>query len=68
TEPPSDKPNLGLLLGLSLGIGIPVLIALIGGFLCCLKKIRPNKKVNIIHDNNDIPLVPTNNKSQNDIA
>ncbi|CAF0815494.1 unnamed protein product [Adineta steineri] len=65
TEPPSD---LGLLLGLSLGIGIPVLIALIGGFLCCLKKIRPNKKVNIIHDNNDIPLVSTNNKSQNDIA
>ena len=32
-----DKPNLGLILGLSLGIGIPLLLLVVTGLIYCCK-------------------------------
>ncbi|CAF1659074.1 unnamed protein product [Adineta ricciae] len=41
---PDDKPNLPLILGLSLGIGIPVLLLAIGGTIFFVKKQKGTSK------------------------
>ena len=46
-----DKPNLGLILGLSLGIGIPVLLLAIGGTVFFVKKQKGKDK-----DRDDIAM------------
>ncbi|CAF1060928.1 unnamed protein product [Rotaria sp. Silwood1] len=48
-EPPPPSPqssnNLGLILGLSLGLGIPALLSVIGGVVYCLKTSKTRSKV-----------------------
>ncbi|CAF1410064.1 unnamed protein product [Adineta steineri] len=65
---PPDKPNnLPLILGLSLGIGIPVLLAIVGGFIYYLK-VRPSSSAvrssgnTDTPDSTDIAMRPTNTK------
>ncbi|CAF3894466.1 unnamed protein product [Adineta steineri] len=72
THPPSeDEPNLALILGLSMGIGIPALLLIIGGLVCYLKTRFPNAKVEPAAANTalsavtDIPLVPINTTEKN---
>jgi hypothetical protein len=66
-----DGPNLALILGLSLGIGIPVLSLLGGGLIYFCIKYKSNQKVKPSNDTDtsnttatsaivDIPMVPTN--------
>jgi hypothetical protein len=54
---------MGFILGLSLGIGIPLLIMIImTSFLYYSKKTRAKRQVAVTHDTNDIPLIKTNKK------
>jgi hypothetical protein len=64
-----NESDLALILGLSLGIGIPVLLIVVGGLIYFCKKSKSNKKVNPNNDTDtshttadaivDIPLAPT---------
>ncbi|CAF1400215.1 unnamed protein product, partial [Rotaria sordida] len=56
--PPPPSNNLGLILGLSLGLGIPALLALIGGIVYCVKKPNPKSKVQVQNSTN-IPMKST---------
>ncbi len=50
---------MGLILGLSLGLGIPALILIVGGVLYKSRKTK-RREFNIYHeDNADIPMKPT---------
>ncbi len=49
-------------MGLSLGIGIPVLLVVIGGFVLYKKKDR-----NAYENSYDIPLSPTRGRANSDI-
>jgi len=51
-----------MVLGLSLGIGIPVLLILIGGIILYNKKGRGN-----VDDSYDIPLSATRGRTNSDI-
>jgi hypothetical protein len=53
---------MGLILGLSLGIGVPVLIIIMTSVLYYSKKTRAKRQVGVTHDTNDYPLIETNNK------
>jgi len=57
-----DNQNMGLILGLSLGIGVPVLIFIMTSILYYSKKTRAKRQVGVTHDTNDYPLIETNNK------
>jgi len=62
------ESDLGLILGLSLALGIPVLLIVVGGLICFVKKSKSNQKVNPNNDTGtsntttdailDIPLAP----------
>jgi len=51
-----------MIIGLSLGIGIPVLLVVIGGFVLYKKKDR-----NAYENSYDIPLSPTRGRANSDI-
>ncbi|CAF1276484.1 unnamed protein product [Adineta steineri] len=72
TPPSEDEPNLALILGLSMGIGISALLLIIGGLICYLKTRFPKAKVEPAAATNttlstvtDIPLVPINTTEKN---
>ncbi|CAF1572779.1 unnamed protein product, partial [Adineta steineri] len=72
TPPSEDEPNLALILGLSMGIGIPALLLIIGGLICYLKTRFPNAKIEPAAATNttvstvtDIPLMPINTTEKN---
>ncbi|CAF1573630.1 unnamed protein product, partial [Adineta steineri] len=72
TPPSEDEPNLALIFGLSMGIGIPALLLIIGGLICYLKTRFPNAKVEPAAATNtalgavtDIPMVPINTTEKN---
>ncbi|CAF3903258.1 unnamed protein product [Rotaria sordida] len=58
STPPPPSNNLGLILGLSLGLGIPALLALIGGIVYFVKKPNPKSKVQVQNSTN-IPMKST---------
>jgi hypothetical protein len=74
--PSHSLDDLPLILGLSLGIGIPVAIGIAGGFIYYFKIVKPKQKV--IPDNNptntttaalvDIPMVPINTANDNNVG
>jgi hypothetical protein len=66
--------DLPLILGLSLGIGIPVLLAILGGLIYYFKVVKPKGKVipnkgtttnSTIGAVTDIPLLPTHTTNVN---
>ncbi|CAF1467811.1 unnamed protein product [Adineta steineri] len=71
SPPSSDKPNnLPLILGLSLGIGIPVLLLIVGGFICYCKARPSSIAVEPVgdtdtSDSTDIAMRPINTKNEN---
>jgi hypothetical protein len=61
--------DLALILGLSLGLGIPVTATIISGLIYYFKVFKPKQKVIPSNDTTagifDIPLVPTNTANAN---
>ncbi|CAF1642460.1 unnamed protein product, partial [Adineta ricciae] len=57
THPTTTKPNnLGLILGLSLGLGIPALLVLVIGAYCYLKQGKRSSRYEIEDEKKYIPL------------
>jgi hypothetical protein len=52
------KDNYPLILGLSIGIGVPLMLGILGGFIYYLKVMKPKQKVVISNGSNTILLPP----------
>ncbi|CAF4657202.1 unnamed protein product, partial [Rotaria sp. Silwood2] len=65
---PVTSNNLGLILGLSLGLGIPAVAASIGGIVYYLKIAKPKSKVIVQNSNatTEIPMTPTMSSTNRD--
>ncbi|CAM4984783.1 unnamed protein product [Rotaria socialis] len=62
TTEPTKKSNLPLILGLVLGLGLPITLAVSGGLVYYFKVVKPKQKVTV-HDagENDIRMTSRHN-------